>query len=214
MAELQSEFPEVSHSRMIKLREFGPGSRVENGAVLPNYYVPSVGDINFQLLRVRHGVRVAAFDLDNTLTKVGVSGLDDPETERYLRGLRDRGVLDKLIIATKSKRDTRKIEEAVGARRFVPPKGVSKPDRMYFEALLREARCRPEEAVMVGDRITHDISGAEAVGMVTVLVRPIGKGVLGGWIPTDFVDGTYRREQQALRAVREKLREISKPERK
>ncbi|OGS51162.1 MAG: hypothetical protein A3K65_05535 [Euryarchaeota archaeon RBG_16_68_12] len=49
--------------------------------------------------------------------------------------------------------------------------GVSKPDPAIFEAALREAGCRPSEAVMVGDRIDNDIEPAKALGFRTVRVR-------------------------------------------
>ena len=49
--------------------------------------------------------------------------------------------------------------------------GVSKPDRAIFEKALSKAGCRPEDAVMVGDRLDNDIIPAKAVGMTTVWIR-------------------------------------------
>ena len=62
--------------------------------------------------------------------------------------------------------------------------GVSKPNPAIFELALREAGCKPEEAVMVGDRIDFDVEPARALGFHTVRIKwgpfrnqvPIGAG--------------------------------------
>jgi len=48
--------------------------------------------------------------------------------------------------------------------------GLSKPDPKIFDAALSEAGCKPEEALMVGDRIDNDISPANAQGWYTIRV--------------------------------------------
>jgi HAD superfamily hydrolase (TIGR01549 family) len=48
--------------------------------------------------------------------------------------------------------------------------GIAKPDPKIFRVALREAGCRPEEAVMIGDRIDNDIKPAKALGMQTVRI--------------------------------------------
>ena len=53
--------------------------------------------------------------------------------------------------------------------------GYMKPHRSIFAAALAKAGVRPEEAVMVGDSITHDIDGALAIGMRAVLLRRSGE---------------------------------------
>ena len=49
--------------------------------------------------------------------------------------------------------------------------GVSKPDRRIFEIALQRAGCRPESAVMIGDRIDNDIVPAKKMGMKTVWIK-------------------------------------------
>jgi len=49
--------------------------------------------------------------------------------------------------------------------------GVAKPDPRLFEIALGRARCRPQDAVMVGDRLDNDIGPARALGMATVWIR-------------------------------------------
>lgn len=47
-----------------------------------------------------------------------------------------------------------------------------KPDAGIFHAALRLAGCEPGEALFVGDTPDHDIAGARAAGLRTVLLRP------------------------------------------
>jgi len=49
--------------------------------------------------------------------------------------------------------------------------GVSKPNPAIFERALREAGCKPQEAVMVGDRIDFDVEPARALGFHTVRIK-------------------------------------------
>ena len=50
--------------------------------------------------------------------------------------------------------------------------GVSKPDPRIFETVLDELNIKPEEAVMIGNTISTDIFGGNAIGMRTVLFQP------------------------------------------
>ena len=50
--------------------------------------------------------------------------------------------------------------------------GFRKPMKEVFQTALSEVACRPEEAVMVGDNLTMDISPAKKLGMETVLFDP------------------------------------------
>ena len=49
--------------------------------------------------------------------------------------------------------------------------GVAKPDRRIFELALERSRCKPEQAVMIGDRIDNDILPAKRLEMGTVWIR-------------------------------------------
>ena len=61
--------------------------------------------------------------------------------------------------------------------------GYMKPHRSIFDAALAKAGVRPDEAVMVGDSIRHDIDGALAIGMRAVLLRRSGE------VPADLPAG-------------------------
>jgi HAD superfamily hydrolase (TIGR01450 family) len=47
---------------------------------------------------------------------------------------------------------------------------VGKPSPLMFRIALRKARCRAEEAVMIGDQLDTDIEGAANAGIDSVLV--------------------------------------------
>ena len=53
--------------------------------------------------------------------------------------------------------------------------GYMKPHRSIFEAALAKAGVQPNQAVMVGDSMKHDIDGALAIGMRAVLLRRSGE---------------------------------------
>ncbi len=75
--------------------------------------------------------------------------------------------------------------------------GVAKPDRRIFERALERAGCRPEEAVMVGDRLDNDIVPANGIGMFTVWIRQ------GNW-----KDACPREESEQPDRVVDSLREL------
>ena len=49
--------------------------------------------------------------------------------------------------------------------------GCEKPDLKIFNMALKQAKCSPREAVMIGDRMDNDIVPAKKLGMNTVWVR-------------------------------------------
>jgi len=57
--------------------------------------------------------------------------------------------------------------------------GASKPDLLFFRMILDGLGVSPKEAVMVGDRLDHDVPPARLLGMraVRVLVGPYAEQV-------------------------------------
>ena len=56
--------------------------------------------------------------------------------------------------------------------------GSQKPDPAFFRWALQRAGCRPQEALMIGDRLDNDILPGKAVGMKTLhlVLAPEAKG--------------------------------------
>lgn len=74
---------------------------------------------------------------------------------------------------------------------------VGKPAVPFFRTALDELGIRPEEAVLIGDDLTDDIGGAQAAGIVGILVRT-GKfrpgddshpGIRPGLVVNNFPEG-------------------------
>lgn len=49
--------------------------------------------------------------------------------------------------------------------------GCAKPDLKIFNLALEQAGCKPNEAVMIGDRLDNDIAPAKQLGMKSIWVR-------------------------------------------
>lgn len=50
-------------------------------------------------------------------------------------------------------------------------KVLGKPAADFFRLAMRDVGCTPDEVVVVGDDVTTDIAGAQAIGALSVLVR-------------------------------------------
>ncbi len=119
--------------------------------------------------------------------KAAWDGIDDeryraftppyPGVDELLADLAARHPLG--IASNNSPRALRRLGELGFLRHFTVQEvsdtlGLAKPDIRFFMALLEEAGCRPEDAVMVGDRLGNDIAPARLLGMKTIRV-------LQGW---------------------------------
>lgn len=49
--------------------------------------------------------------------------------------------------------------------------GVSKPNLRIYEIALERAKCKAENAVMIGDRLDNDIAPANSIGMKTIWIK-------------------------------------------
>ena len=63
---------------------------------------------------------------------------------------------------------------------------MQKPEIKIFQIALDRAGCKPEEAVMVGDRLDNDIVPANKIGMTTVWI----KQGFGGFTEPQTIDET------------------------
>src|SRR5919201_167698 len=95
-----------------------------------------------------------------------------------LEGLKGRGVRLGLVSNVSLLPDLMRNDlKALGlmplldAETFSSEVGTRKPDPRIFQAVLERLDVPAERAVFVGDRVTDDIGGAQAVGMRSVLTR-------------------------------------------
>lgn len=97
-----------------------------------------------------------------------------PESEEVLRELSERYHVG--IIANQNLGSEERLEK-LGLLRYIDlviasaEEGVAKPDLRIFQIALERANCKPEEAVMVGDRLDNDIIPANKIGITTVWIK-------------------------------------------
>ena len=97
-----------------------------------------------------------------------------PEAEDCLRALSKRYRIG--VIANQNPGSKQRLDR-IGLLKYIDlviasaEEGVAKPDLRIFQIVLDRANCKPEEAVMVGDRIDNDIIPANKIGMKTVWIR-------------------------------------------
>ena len=98
-----------------------------------------------------------------------------PDAEEVLKYTRSRGykigVIANQLPGTASRLENWGLLKYIDVVAASAELGVSKPDRRIFAYALEQAGCRPEEALMVGDRLDNDVLPAKELGMKTVWVR-------------------------------------------
>jgi putative hydrolase of the HAD superfamily len=116
-----------------------------------------------------------------------------------LRALADRGMKIGLISNShrclSSFQQHFELEGLITAAVSSSEHGYLKPHPSIFEAALKLAGVAPAESVMVGDSLTHDIAGAQRVGMRAVLVHRAAAG------PSRDVDVPVIRDLSELHAL-------------
>lgn len=77
------------------------------------------------------------------------------------------------------------LEERFGFIVFSQDVGIEKPDQRIFKAACSKAECRPEELMHVGDSLESDVTGANALGAISVWLNRTGS-VTTSEIQPDF----------------------------
>lgn len=87
--------------------------------------------------------------------------------------------------------------------------GVRKPNTLIFARSLKALRVEKEEAIFVGDSPKHDIAGARAAGMATVLIddgeQQDSWATLGGVVGPEATPDFVIRDLLALRGIVDSL---------
>ncbi len=97
-----------------------------------------------------------------------------PDAEECLKRLKPRykiGVIANQSLGTKDRLEAFGILKYIDLVIASAEEGVSKPNPRIFEIALERAGCRPENAVMAGDRLDNDITPANALGMTSIWIK-------------------------------------------
>ena len=97
-----------------------------------------------------------------------------PDTKMILEILSQKyklGVIANQVAGTKDRLDKWGIGKYFDVVVASAEAECAKPDLKIFNLALEQAGCKPNEAVMIGDRLDNDIVPAKQLGMKTVWVR-------------------------------------------
>ena len=97
-----------------------------------------------------------------------------PDTKLILEILSKKyklGVIANQSLGTKERLDNWNIGKYFDVVVASAEAGCAKPDLKIFNLALEQAGCKPNDAVMIGDRLDNDIVPAKQIGMKTVWVR-------------------------------------------
>ena len=97
-----------------------------------------------------------------------------PDTKKILEILSQKyklGVIANQVAGTKDRLDNWGIGKYFDVVVASAEAECAKPDLKIFNLALEQAGCKPNEAVMIGDRLDNDIVPAKQLGMKTVWVR-------------------------------------------
>ncbi len=98
-----------------------------------------------------------------------------PDAENVLKALSERGY--KIGIIANQNLGTHSRLEKWGLMKYISlviasaEEGVAKPDKEIFLRALKRAKCLPQNAFMIGDRLDNDIEPAKKLGMKTIWVK-------------------------------------------
>jgi HAD superfamily hydrolase (TIGR01549 family) len=95
-----------------------------------------------------------------------------PDSRPCLAGLRAQGLLVGLAGNQTARAETilRVLDLPVDLIGTSDGWGVEKPSTAFFDRVIKEAGCPPEEILYVGDRLDNDVRPAQEVGISTALV--------------------------------------------
>ncbi len=135
--------------------------------VLPNCYVKSVYDIDYETL-YKKGYHSIIFDIDNTL--LPVNDIKVPEELKCLMEQLKGYGFNVCIVSNNSLERVLPPAENLGVTYLA---NAHKPNPIAFSTALKELNSTVEETVMVGDQMLSDIKGANEYGLYSILVDPV-----------------------------------------
>ena len=152
----ENRIKEITQGNNIDKNEF-VAKVIECAQTSPKPIVSAAEDYGVNVPAWRHDLEVLYPDSKEVLQrlsqkyKIGIIANQDFGTEQRLTDFNVHQYIN-LVIAS--------AEE-----------GVAKPDLRIFQIALARADCKPEEAIMVGDRLDNDIIPANKIGMTTVWIK-------------------------------------------
>ncbi len=142
----------------------------------------TVYDIDVNAL-VKRGVTLFLFDADDTIAGYSAQKLPQQTTELFKQIQLLPGV--QIVVATNASRKRKTLIANVLAHIGIPVAGSGKkPDPVVFADILKSFNRRPDQSVMVGDRLGTDLWGAYLSEIPNlILVEPYSSRFQGNAAP-------------------------------
>ena len=173
--------------------------KIAEASYLPDFTASSVDDIDFKKLK-KLGVKHLLFDLDQTLRRPYSRHLDN-EMVILLNEVNASAQFKSLNLVSNNQRKLSRFSTPIDARVFQPyRKGariIRKPNPEFFKHVLQQINAKPEQTVMIGDRLHADVLGGNRMGMYTIFVRR--RGAIDYWF--DWLLLTRMRDNRRLRGA-------------
>ena len=132
----------------------------------PRRLAPSSYEINYEKL-YRDGYRGIIFDIDNTLVEHGADA-SERAVELFAR-LKSIG-FQTCLLSNNSDERVKRFNQKIGTNYIHK---ANKPSTRNYIKAMEIMGTRMENTIFVGDQLFTDVYGANRVGMMTYLVKPI-----------------------------------------
>lgn len=123
-------------------------------------------DIDYEKL-YKEGYRGILFDIDNTLVEHGADAT--PRAIELFKRLKDIG-FQTCLISNNSEERVRRFNKNIGANYIHK---ANKPSKKNYIRATKIMGTHIDNTVFVGDQLFTDVYGANRIGMLTYLVKPI-----------------------------------------
>ena len=134
----------------------------------PFWYQQNVFSIDYALLKQK-GIRLIIFDLDNTIRKI-----DESKPSKEIQELFERLSKEfELIVASNSHQN--RVNTFCKNLCCTSFPNMLKPTKKLFHKVLKKIKYENKEICLIGDQLLTDILVGNRLGLMTILVDPIGK---------------------------------------
>jgi HAD superfamily phosphatase (TIGR01668 family) len=135
--------------------------------LLPRFMFDKIEDIPLDFMK-KIGVKAAILDIDNTLVEPHTP-VADKRTIDFIKKLEENG-FKVCIVSNNIYKRAKKFADSIPVP-FVCDK--NKPNKKPFLMALDILKIDAKDVMVVGDQLLTDVWGANRMGMVPVLVKPV-----------------------------------------
>ena len=136
--------------------------------LLPDIILKNIFEIDTKFLE-KHSIKLLLLDIDNTLVPHGMQST--PEVVKWISGLQEKGY-QICLISNNNKKRVDLFNNEINIPAFHKSK---KPLSRIYQRVVKEFKVDINHIAAVGDQLFSDIWGANRIGILTILVRPINK---------------------------------------